>query len=189
MKKVSQGDTIIELVLAFAIFSMCAVTTIMILNKGVAVSQRSLEKSLVRQQIDSQSEIIRYLHDTNNPKWAVIKAKLTTNPLPLAGPCPSISQLATGGANGFFVTSNTADPDGFSVIDAASPNYSLPATYAKVDYTARRAAGLWVQAVRAENRSTTPGINAYDFYIHGCWDSVGLSVPMTVGTIVRIYDR
>ena len=38
-----RGDTVVELVLAFAIFSLAAITTIMILNKGVAISQRSLE--------------------------------------------------------------------------------------------------------------------------------------------------
>ena len=184
-----RGDTIIELVLAFAIFSLCAITTVMILNKGVAVSQRTLEKSLVRQQIDSQSEIIRYLHDTNNPKWSVITAKLTPSPLPLSGPCPTVTQLGVNSANGFFIVPDANDPDGFSVVNAINPNYSLPATFAKVNYASKRSEGIWVQAVLAENASASQNIKAIDFYIHGCWDSVGLNVPMTVGTIVRLYDN
>ena len=184
-----KGDTIIELVLAFAIFSLCAIITVMILNKGVAISQQSLEKSLVRQQIDSQSEIIRYIHDTKNPKWAQLKAKVTANPLPLAGPCPTTTQLGTAGANGFYVVPDTASADGFSVINAVAPDYAQPATYAKVDCTKKKAAGLWVQIARAENRSGLANINAYDFYIHGCWDTVGQNEPMTAGTIVRLYDN
>jgi type II secretory pathway pseudopilin PulG len=187
-RRFSRGDTIIELVLAFAIFSMCAVTTIMILNKGVAVSQRSIEKSLVRQQIDSQSEIIRYLHDTYNPKWNSFKTMITANPLPLSGPCPSVGSLG-GGAHGFFVVPDDIDPDGFVIKSAVSPQYSIPTTYARVDYDAQKAAGIWVQVVKAENNSGNPLVDAYDFYIHGCWDSVGLNVPMTVGTIVRIYGN
>jgi type II secretory pathway pseudopilin PulG len=186
---VQKGDTIIELVLAFAIFSLCAVTTVMILNKGVAVSQRSLEKSLVRQQVDSQSELIRYIHDTHNPKWTTLKSKVTTSPLPLTGACPTVTQLGTSGANGFYVVPDTANPDGFAVMPAVSPNYSEPATYARVDYTTKRAAGVWVQVALAENKSGNATINAYDFYVHGCWDSVGQTVPMTVGTIVRLYDN
>lgn len=187
--RLQQGDTIIELVLAFAIFSLCAVTTIMILNKGVALSQQSLEKSLVRQQIDSQSEIIRYIHDTQNPQWATVKAKLTTNPLPLNGPCPSVSQLGTGGLNGFYVVPEATSPGGFAVYTAINPRYSLPAAYAKIDYTAKTSEGVWVQVVRAENKSGVAGTDAYDFYIHGCWDTVGQTVPMTVGTIVRLYEK
>jgi hypothetical protein len=186
MRRKSQGDTIIELVLAFAIFSLCAVTTIMILNKGVAVSQRSLEKSLVRQQIDSQSEIIRYIHDTNNPKWTELKNRQITNPLGLADPCPTASSLG-GGANGFFVVPDGAN--GFIVKDAVSPDYAIPSVYAKVDYDTQKSAGIWVQVAKAENKSSISSIDAYDFYIHGCWDSVGLDVPMTVGTIVRIYGN
>ncbi len=191
--RVQKGDTIIELVLAFAIFSLSAITTVMILNKGVAISQRSLEKTLVRQQVDSQSEIIRYIHDTKNPKWATIIANTITAPKPLAGPCPTATDLATSTAKGFYVVPDSTNADGFSVIMAGSSTYGQPATYARIDYATKHAEGLWVQVAKAENLSS-PGdvkysINAYDFYIHGCWDSVGQDAPMTVGTIVRVYDN
>jgi hypothetical protein len=176
------------MVLAFAIFSLSAVTTLLILNKGVAISQRSLEKSLVRQQVDSQSEMIRYLHDTNNPQWANIKSMAIANPLPLSGPCPDVSQLGSGGQKGFFVVPDALTSDKFQVLTAASPNYELPSRHASVDFTNKKSQGIWVQVVLAENNSGL-GINAYDFYIHGCWDSVGQTVPMTVGTIVRVYDK
>lgn len=188
-----KGDTIVELVLAFAIFSLSAITTVMILNKGVAISQRSLEKTLVRQQIDSQSEILRYIHDTKNPTWDSIVSNTITKPQPLAGSCPTAADLATGAINGFYVVPDEISGDGFSVIKAGTSTYSQPSTYAKIDYANKHAAGIWVQVAKAENasRSGTAGasINAYDFYVHGCWDSVGQEVPMTVGTIVRLYEK
>jgi hypothetical protein len=65
----------------------------------------------------------------------------------------------------------------------------VPATYAKVDYSAKKSAGIWVQVAKAENKTGNAALDAYDFYIHGCSDGVGLNVPMTVGTIVRVYGN
>ena len=59
----NRGDTIVEVVFAVTIFSMVAVGAISIMNKGVAIAQQSLEITLVRQQIDSQAEMLRYIHD------------------------------------------------------------------------------------------------------------------------------
>ena len=188
-KNLNRGDTIIELVLAFAIFSLAAISTLTILNKGVSISQRSLEKSLVRQQVDAQAEIIRYLRDTENPKWDNLKGRTTLNPLSLSSACPDISQIGQPGVNGFFVVPDSSNLDGFSVLSASTPNYELPGYYAQVDYATKRSYGLWGQVALAENKSGLNTISAYDFYIQGCWDSVGQDVPMKVGTIVRLYDK
>ena len=51
-----RGDTIVELVIAFAIFSLAAVASIAILNSGVATTQRNLEITLVRQQVDAHQD-------------------------------------------------------------------------------------------------------------------------------------
>jgi len=68
-----------------------------------------------------------------------------------------------------------------------SASYVTPATYAKIDYAsgAVQSQGIWIQATRAQQNGA---VTAYDFYIHACWDSVGIHIPMTLGTIVRIYD-
>lgn len=56
------GDTIIEVLLAVTVFSMVAVGGMAIMNQGAAMAQRSLEISLVRQQIDAQADALRYIH-------------------------------------------------------------------------------------------------------------------------------
>jgi len=182
-----RGDTIIEIVLAFAIFAVAAVGTMAVLNSGVATTQRNLETTLVREQVDSQAEMLRYIHDTNNPTWATVIGSVVSAPLALEDSCaviPSISQ-------GFYLQPviNTANPTAttFARKSVTSATMIDPTTYAKIDYAsgATQSQGIWIQATKAQQNGS---VTAYDFYIHACWNSVGTQVPMTIGTIVRIYD-
>ncbi len=59
MSRREQGDTIIEVVLAFVIFTMAAVAAITLINSGLATTQRGIEATFVRQQIDAQGELLR----------------------------------------------------------------------------------------------------------------------------------
>ncbi len=192
-KPIERGDTIIEVVIAFAIFSLAAVGAIAIINTGLATTQRNLETTLVRQQIDSQAEILRNMRDTKDPAWQTLisSTTLVDNPAVLADSCKTV--LPSDQA--FYIKPNidSTNPanttyDRKSVPDPA--NYTpLPTTYAKINYSDvnGKSEGIWIQASSAE-KSTTGGITAYDFYIHACWESVGLNAPMTLGTIVRIYE-
>lgn len=192
IRRRDQGDTIIEMILAFAIFSLAAVGTMSILSNGVAITQRNLETTLVQQQLDTQAEMLRYLHDTDNATWATViaAANLTTTPaeLDLGGSCPTSATDAKF-SKGFYVQPVTAaDPTAttFTRRPIDSTSLKAPTTYARIDYAAQRTSAVWVQAVKAEEGVS--GIVAYDFYIHACWGSIGLSRPMTMGTIVRLYE-
>ncbi len=57
------GDTIVEVVFAFAVFSLVSVIGISIMNRGSEMSQNALELNLVRNQINSQAESLRFLHE------------------------------------------------------------------------------------------------------------------------------
>ena len=191
LRRYEKGDTLIEVLLAFAIFSMAAVSTIVLLNQGVAIAERSLEKSLVRQQIDSQAELLRYLSATDDPAWAQVtnSAMITTTPMSLSqASCPDISNL---GSKSFFVTQDSAGGFKVNKISTASSNYQQAPVFSQISYdtAAPQARGMWVEVVKAENGVGTSALDAYDFYIHTCWASTGTSVPMTVGTIVRIYGQ
>lgn len=179
----TRGDTIIELMLAFSIFSLAAVGTIVIMNKGIAVSQQSLEASLVRVEMDGQAEAIRYLRDTADPLWDTVVSYETDNVAPLApSQCPTSADDIQS-MKGFFIGQTGTT---ISVYPVNASNFSASTTYAKRD-TGAHTSGLWVQIAKAEGSST---MVAYDVYIHACWDSlVSSSVPATLGTIVRIYDK
>lgn len=58
-----KGDTIVEVIFGFTIFSLVAVGGLSLMNRGAAIAQQSLEISLVRDQMDSQVDALRYAHD------------------------------------------------------------------------------------------------------------------------------
>ncbi len=57
-----RGDTLIEVLFAITIFSLVAVSSMAIMNQGTDTAQRSLEITLVRQEIDAQAETLRFLN-------------------------------------------------------------------------------------------------------------------------------
>lgn len=196
MRRLDRGDTLIELVIAFAIFSLAAITTIAILNRGIAATQRSLEATLVRQQVDSQAELIRYIHYTQDALWDTLvdPGNLTASPAPISSDsdaCPAVG-AATLNTSFYIRPTVTADPANTTFARRAvnGTSYRQAQTYAKIDYAsgADQTEGIWVQVAEAQNDSGN-SVRAYDFYIHACWSSAGLDAPMTLGTIVRLYAR
>lgn len=180
-----RGDTLIELLLAVTIFSLASVATLAIMNRGIAISQHSLEVTTVRQQIDAQAEMIRYLRDTNDPQWIALKSNtwLATDIMPLSmTSCPAATSVYTASRHGFFVTYTSLN---FVINRADGAHYGAATTYAQIDYQNNKTQGVWVQIAKAEGAGQIP---AYDVYIHACWDSVSSNVPATLGTIVRLYD-
>ena len=57
-----RGDTLVEVLIAVAVFSAIAVGAVNIMSQGIAAAQSSLEMSLVRNQIDNQAELLRHYH-------------------------------------------------------------------------------------------------------------------------------
>lgn len=177
----ARGDTIIEVVMAVAMFSMLAIGIMALMNSGIAMAQRSLELTLVRQQIDSQAEMLRYIHDKSSQAgssfatlWDAMKGRTIdhANSLLNVNRCP---EAMPSGGFALAPSKNT-----FQLI---ANKYELSPTYAKIS-TARNpiSLGISIQLVRVE------GGRAYDAYIQACWMSVGTDRPMTTGTIVRMYD-
>lgn len=59
-----RGDTIIEVMFAFAIFSLVAIITVTMMNLGLAASERSLEVTVVRNEMNAQAEALRFIHSS-----------------------------------------------------------------------------------------------------------------------------
>ena len=63
-QKISKrGDTLLEVVFAFAIFSMVCTITIGAMNAGISTAEAALELSQARNEIDAQAETLRFIHD------------------------------------------------------------------------------------------------------------------------------
>lgn len=59
-----RGDTIIEAMFAFAVFSLVAIITVSMMNLGVAASERSLELTTVRNELNAQADALRFIHSS-----------------------------------------------------------------------------------------------------------------------------
>lgn len=59
-----RGDTIIEVMFAIAIFAAVAIISIAMMNLGVANSERSLEMSTARDELNAQAEALRFIHSS-----------------------------------------------------------------------------------------------------------------------------
>lgn len=189
------GDTIIEVLFAVTIFSLVAIGGLSLMNQGTAMAQRSLEIGLVRQQIDQQVDALKYLNQAYvadygkrgvaTDQWKTI---IEDNAIDRAqdftamvndGKC--VLPSSAGKAFALDINKLNANP-------RISPTVDDTATYARVrhDTALVRAEGIWVQAVRSPQSDNRPGV--YDFHIRACWVTPGQAEPMTLGTIVRLYE-
>ncbi len=179
-----RGDTIIEVMLAFAIFALIAVSTTYLMNRSLSIGQRSLEITLVRQQVDAQAELLRYARDNQTAAWDAIRANLTSADTAVAyDTCPT---AAPASAFTLAIDPSTGDIQRVPLTGAA---FEAAGYHSRSDITVGstpQSSGLWVTAVQVTG--TSGATNAYDMYIRACWDSVGSSVPQTVSTIVRLYE-
>lgn len=182
-----RGDTIIEVMLAFAIFALVAVSTTVLMNRSLAIGQRSLEVTLVRQQIDAQAELLRYARDNRTAAWDDIRSNLAS-----AGDTAGFTDCPSAPPSNSFVMNLTppAGPTGASQVTRVNLSgvFDSASYHSRVNLGATPSAeGLWITAVPVQSGGGGP-TNAYDMYIRSCWDSVGSSVPQTISTIVRLYE-
>ncbi len=207
-----RGDTIVEVLFAVAVFALVVIGSLTLMNQGTATAQRSLESTLVRQQMDAQAETIRMMHESyvavyqpgltfnltdaqTSPaeEWYRMIRYVQTNNVTSStqfGYCPAYTSGDMPPAGSFVV-----DPQTVRVItrDRFPNSMRFPSVWAQVtrdNSGVVTAEGLWIEAIRS-GPSADPaqsGIGFIDFHIRACWDSIGMQDPMHLGTIVRLYD-
>lgn len=199
--QVKRGDTLIEVLFAIATFSLVAVGGIAIMNKGTAASQRALEITLVRNEINSQAETLRFINasyisaykkgissygsDTPAEEWNTIRNNTVTMSSSFSAENMSCPQRPDGS---FILNSKKA-----KFVSPSSGVYSQADTYSMITYDGEEltnAKGIWIEAVKSKTSIDSNQNNAayIDFYINACWFSSGQSEPVTLGTIVRLYE-
>jgi len=209
-RRLQRGDTLIEVLFAVSVFSFVVVSALTIMNQGTAASQRSLEITLVRQQVDAQAETLRFMHDAYVAAYQSHIVFNTTD----AATSPAEEWYKMMAAKGNVITAASAfesaatcpaAPSGAFIVDprnvafVTKANALQPSTnFSQVTYQSNgvfdSAKGLWVEAVRstlsAEQASDGAQSNAgyVDFHIRACWESAGLPVASRTGTIVRLYE-
>ena len=188
MKRFKKGDTLIEVTLAVAVFSMVMVVGIGAMNGGMARTQASLQLSLARDAMNSQAETLRYINNIylNKyasgsgdmfSKWREITAKAKTSATRLNN-CPA-DQAAFNALNAIAIN---VDDKTFPLI-TGNGKITPANTYPQLAANGATSQGMWIEVVRPPARS-----GYYDFHIRACWIAPGNNTPTTLGTIVRLYD-
>jgi len=197
-RRIERGDTLIEVLFAFAVLSLVVVGAMAIMNQGTVASQRALETTLVRDEIDAQATTLRFLHD------AYITAYQPNGTYPVTTPAGQWKKLAdtvtTTPVSKFGNTETCERPDKSFILNASAATYiDTPAvftpalTFAQVVYDGtevKESQGVWIEAVRSSASADANQQNTryIDFHLRACWDGPGQGPPMTIGTIVRLYE-
>lgn len=198
-----RGDTLIEVMLAFSIFSAIVIGAFIIMNQGISSAQNSLEINLVRNQIDTQAELLRHL---NNGKLTSVGRAANDQATewnravalaqPRATPYSNIEQVDDCKEenlpnNSFFINPKTGmvvaksenatlfrDTQTFAQVQPASPAPNEPVMVSNM---------IWIEAVSSPN-DTLRETRYYDFHIRACWEAPGAGAGLLkLGTIVRLY--
>jgi type II secretory pathway pseudopilin PulG len=205
-----KGDTLIEVLFAVTVFSAIVVASLNLMNQGVTASERSLEITAVRQQMDGQAETLRFLHESYVAAYqSGITYNTTTGPITPAEEYYKIIQYAQSGGRtsaSQFAGSNPcsipADPSKDFILNpitatvvtaSTKPDvFQVATTSAQLTYTVSggtvldHSQGIWIEPIRSAVNGTNPGY--IDFHIRACWEAPGLNAPMHLGTIVRLYE-
>lgn len=208
-RRVLRGDTLIEVLFAVTVFSLVAVGGLAIMNKGISTSQRALEITLVRQEIDAQAETLRFLqhsyvaayktdatYPTNTPagQWTAMMSSVSATGTVNASTFGASSTCAVAPTGSFILNSRKAAfvPPSSGVLQPAQVNSRVvfDPSDGISSLAGQGAQGIWIEAVQSAPSSDPNQANAgfIDFHIRACWSSPGQSMPVTLGTIVRLYE-
>ena len=200
-KKLSRGDTIVEVLFAVTIFSALAISGLSVMNRGVGTAQRSLEISLVRQEMNNQAEILRFVHNAyatgaNTPPaqvWRDVTHSSNVIPRSSLGSLSSLVNTCSPPTSRAFVI----NPKTLAVANNSTNNLFRAAPfYSQLRYTSANnfatngVEGIWIQQLQGSDTSVSNSMQTTyrDFHIRACWSAPGNNVPVTLGTVVRLYD-
>ncbi len=193
-----RGDTIIEVLLAFTVFSLVSVGTMTVMAQGVNTSQRALEITQVRQQIESQAESLRAAQrahtaqqsptSTQWEQFALASTLENSDRFTDTATCPSEAWI--NDARTFVMDPRTATyvatPGWYK--DTSSADATAAFSQLTTIGAAVRSYGMWIERTYEPPAADASIPNAYSFTIRACWNSAGLSVPLQIETIVRLYE-
>lgn len=192
-KKKFLGDSIVEVLIAVAIFSAIAVAALAIMNKGLENAQSSLETTIARTEMDTQAEKIRFIADSVNSsseyrtKWAQMTgAALSPEDASDSPYSEFINQYKTAqlqSCEGVIKTKYNA----FVLTETNEIQKRTEANSLATAIPGVEPGGLFVVAVKSPKVSNDIP-EYYDFYINTCWDEPGASFPTKLSTTIRIQN-
>lgn len=213
-KVVKQGDTIVEALFALAVFGFVAVACLMVMQRGMAAAQLSLEINLVRKQMDAQAEALRFINDAifvrqrseefnqNVSDYGRIWKSVTDeasdgNPTKLSDMIKDGKCSDPPNDKNVFVINTKSNH--LTVVSSSGGKISKANVYSRLYFDDKDdnrintspkdlsgAEGIWVEVYKgkAENNQ----VPYYDFYIKACWETPLSTVPITLATVIRLNE-
>lgn len=215
--KFKRGDTIVETMFAFALFGLIAISSLQIMQRGIRITQTALEMNLVRSQMSSQAEALRFLNATHISDiaykrapvsgyglvWNSIVNEAKTSAAPFSsltqnGQCRSAKAINSSAFALGVRNSSNQGVDRIKNLDATANTTG----YARLLYgstsdsnvvesstnvSLSSAAGLWIEAVKPPTSLVDTQSQYYDFHVRSCWSAPASSTPITLSTLVRLY--
>lgn len=204
--KAQRGDTLIEVLFAVTVFSLIVVGALSLMNQGTSASRRALETTIAREAIDGQAETLRFLHESYVAGYQSGATYNTSDAVTSPGEeyfriienAKAYPKTAASDLSVADVCPETA-PSGSFVVDPAAARAIIDPTvlertelYPELVYNAEGAFtssnGLWIEAIRPTTNVGVTNAGTIDFHIRACWQALGSDVPVTIGTIVRLYE-
>lgn len=193
-RQAKSGDSIIEVLLAVAIFSAIAVTSVAIMNKGLSSAQTALESTMVRTELDAQAEAIRFIeqaYETNSrgiigSQWGTILGGAIA---PDDGDTDSDYNKLKSAINGDTACPTETDflPDGKYFLYDGSAIKRDP-QLSTTSIPSATSGGLWFAVVKNNSEDDIEKIEYFDFYISACWDALNSPMPAKRTTIIRLHN-
>lgn len=180
MIKDQRGDTLIEVLVATVVLSVVTVSAFILMNRGMATTMQAVENTQVRQVMDGQLDMVRYIHNaalgsesTSVPaqqaaEWANLLAKTNPTTITAFNACP-----------------NNVDAKRFYITTAATEPKIRVAQYTATTRPAGQAIagdGIWLEAVRPN-----AGANYIDVHVRACWNPIIGTTNQTLSTVTRLY--
>lgn len=180
------GDTLIEVLVAIAVFGVVIVGAFSLMNRGIAQMYDSMEKSEVRLLLNRQIEALTYARDEYNRSsagslltttydqaamrtWQAVRGQHSVESIPdVTGGCSTPEHA-------FFITTDETGALALTnhITTAIADEFPSPGN------------GIWVQKIDSDTTTPQP---YKDFYIRACWMQNTNSMTQVLSSVVRLYD-
>ncbi|MCL2451832.1 prepilin-type N-terminal cleavage/methylation domain-containing protein [Candidatus Saccharibacteria bacterium] len=208
MTKNQRGDTLVEVLIAITVLGIIIVGVMATMNRSLVSILNSAERTATRADINSQTDLLNYVHRNDSETWEKIKNLAYKNEedgkVPPEVMRDPVCQINVDGHPGddetdpnpgsFYLAPIVIDKedggDGISVFDVELA-FGLTNEVNGTNQFQRAipGRGVWIDAVYYPQNDTTNRRSYIDFYIKACWVPFGgRDVDNQSITVARIYD-
>jgi prepilin-type N-terminal cleavage/methylation domain-containing protein len=183
-----RGDTLVEVLIAITVLGVVVAGCMAIMNRSLVSILNSAERTAVRSEVNSQTELLHYARAKNPAMWENIKklafVNNATNIVTANDQCKLTegSSLSTSKAGSFYITNEADLPTLKNDLKANTHGKNLTAR-------ATTGKGIWIDAIYYPAVSGDNNVPYFDFFIKACWTPLGNFPDSQTLTIVRIYDN